>query len=92
MKKILIATLLPSLFGIGTAFAQSQASETAVQPAPQVRYQQTTRYDFDNDEVEGTFAHPDGIGVDSVRKSRQTSLVKPRQSFTPEMVKSVEEL
>jgi hypothetical protein len=89
MKKILVTGLLLSILDIGSALAQTRATPPG---PPQVRYQQTTRYDFDNDTVEGTYARPDGETVDGMRKLRQSSLVRPRTNFTPEMVKSVESL
>src|SRR3990167_8635677 len=97
MTKILFAALFLSVVNFGAALAQTQTGVQSVaaerkNPQVQVRYQQQTNYDFYNDEVEGTRLGPDGVIVDSTRKTRMSSLVKPRLTFIPEMLKSVEDL
>lgn len=94
MKKILAASLVLSFLNVGAALAQTTpAAETAAAAkSPQVLYKQTTHYEFDNDQVEGRTLQPDGEWVDGIKRGRHTSLVKARQHFTPEMLKSVEAL
>jgi len=71
--------------GVG-AMAQNRA------PAPDVKYKQKTVYDFEDDIVEGALVRPDGTYVDTRRKTKVSSLIKVRENFIPEMVKSVEDL
>lgn len=94
MKKLALACLLFSTAGIdlGAALAQTQAPQADGKNAAQVRYQKTTRFDFDNDEVEASPMRPNGETVDGIRKLRQSSLVQARTNFKPEMLKSVEGL
>jgi hypothetical protein len=89
MKKTLVATLVFSFLNLGFALAQPRPSQTS--PA-QSNYQKTTKFDFENDVVEGSVQRPDGDAVDGTKKMRQTSLLKIRQHFHPEMLKSVESL
>jgi len=90
MKKILAATLVLSFLNVGAALAQT--TPPVEKNGPQVRYKAVTNYEFDNEKVEGTTLQPDGEMVGGIKKGRPTSLVKARQHFTPEMLKSVEAL
>jgi hypothetical protein len=46
------------------------------------------RFEFDNDEVTGTFVGPEEVSVDGRGKAKHKSLVQPRLSFVPELIKS----
>jgi hypothetical protein len=88
-----------SALGLSSVLAQ-----TAPAPAPapaagapaggagDVAYKQKTVYDFDDDTVEGDLVRPDGEMVDSRKTAKHSSLIKIRESFIPEMLKSVEGL
>lgn len=73
------------LFGsVGAVFAQEQ--NTGVQ------YKKETRYDFDDDLVEGELQRPDGMIVGGDTKSKHSLLIKVRLDFVPELVKSAENI
>lgn len=55
-----------------------------------VQYKSKTVYDFDDDTVEGDLVRPDGEMVDTRRGAKHSSLIKIRENFIPEMLKSVE--
>jgi hypothetical protein len=55
-----------------------------------VQYKAKTVYDFDDDTVEGDLVRPDGEMVDTRRGAKHSSLIKIRENFIPEMLKSVE--
>jgi hypothetical protein len=57
-----------------------------------VNYKQKTVYDFDDDVVEGDLVRPDGEFVDSRRAAKHSSLIKIRENFIPEMLKSAEDI
>ena len=57
-----------------------------------VSYKQKTVYDFDDDVVEGDLVRPDGEFVDSRRAAKHSSLIKIRENFIPEMLKSAEDI
>lgn len=57
-----------------------------------VVYERTTTYDFEDDYVEGQLLRPDGDMVTGQRRGKESSLIRIRQDFVPEMVQSVEEL
>ena len=61
-------------------------------PAGDVTYKQKTVYDFDDDVVEGDLVRPDGEFVDSRRAAKHSSLIKIRENFIPEMLKSAEDI
>lgn len=53
---------------------------------------QTTEYNFDDDIVEGDLVRPDGELALARKKGRQSSLIRVRTNFVPELLKSVEDL
>lgn len=57
-----------------------------------VMYKDKTVYDFDADEVVGTMVSPDSVMVDGRLGPRFGSMLKPRASFQPELLKSVDSL
>lgn len=70
-------------------------------PAPEVGqtggrsgavYEEETTYDFSDDYVEGQLVRPDGELVTGQRHGKQSSLIRIRADFIPEMVQSVEDL
>jgi hypothetical protein len=52
----------------------------------------TTEYNFDDDVVEGDLVRPDGEMALARRRGRVSSLIRVREHFIPEMLKSVEDL
>lgn len=85
-RGLLVGTLLSS----ATAFAQDDVVTDAENPG--VVYKKETVYDFEEDVVEGSFVRPEGEYLDSRRAARHSSLIKIRESFVPEMLKSAEDL
>jgi hypothetical protein len=57
-----------------------------------VTYKSKTVYDFDDDVVEGDLVRPDGEFVDTRKGAKHSSLIKIRQDFIPEMIKSAEDI
>ncbi len=51
-----------------------------------------TTYDFDDDLVSGDLVRPDGELLNVRRRGRRASLIRIREHFVPEMLKSVEDL
>ncbi len=54
--------------------------------------QGATTYDFDDDLVTGDLVRPDGEMLQVRRRGQRTSLIRIREHFIPEMLKSVEDL
>lgn len=79
MKKLVIAVgLVGSMFLVtGVAEAQEAAETT---------------YDFEDDLVTGDLVRPDGEMLNVRRRGRRASLIRVREHFIPEMLKSVENL
>jgi hypothetical protein len=88
MKRLLAALIALSVLGGGAAFAQ----DTGGAPAPRVEYKKKTSYDFEDDVVEGELVKPEGDFVGVRTKSKHSSLIKIRQDFVQEMVKSVNDI
>ncbi len=59
---------------------------------PNVLYRKKTEYDFEDDVVEGSFVRPEGEYIESRRRGRYSSLIKIRENFVPEMLKSAEDI
>ncbi len=81
----------------GQALAQGKAKATAAAAAApaggeNVQYKAKTVFDFEDDMVEGDLQRPDGELVDSVRKTKHSSLIEIRKDFIPEMLKSLEDI
>jgi hypothetical protein len=55
-------------------------------------YAEKTEYSFDDDVVTGDLVRPDGELTVVRKKGRERSLIRIRQDFIPEMLKSVENL
>jgi hypothetical protein len=79
-----------TLLGAGAALAQEDVVTDGENPG--VVYKKETTYDFEDDVVEGSFIRPEGEYLDSRRAARHSSLIKIRESFVPEMLKSAEDL
>lgn len=52
----------------------------------------TTTYDFEDDLVTGDLVRPDGELLNVRRRGARSSLIRIREHFVPEMLKSVENL
>jgi hypothetical protein len=89
-RKALGFVLGLALLAPGAAFAQKAAAKPAA--GGDVTYKQKTVYDFDDDVVEGDLVRPDGEFVDSRRAAKHSSLIKIRENFIPEMLKSAEDI
>ena len=85
-RGLLVGTLLSA----ASASAQDDVVTDAENPG--VVYKKETVYDFEEDVVEGSFVRPEGEYLDSRRAARHSSLIKIRESFVPEMLKSAEDL
>jgi len=72
----------------GVAFAQAKPPAAG----GDVTYKSKTVYDFDDDVVEGDLVRPDGEFVDSRKAAKHSSLIKIRENFIPEMLKSAEDI
>ena len=84
-----VSVLAPSL-----AFAQQKGGKgKAAAPAKGGgEYAKTTKYDFEVYVVTGDLIRPDGEFIDSRRGAKHSSLIKIRQHFIPEMLKSAEDI
>lgn len=64
----------------------------AIAPAAMAQEGETTTYDFEDDLVQGDLVRPDGELLNVRRRGRRASLIRVREHFIPEMLKSVENL
>ena len=91
MTKLVLALILAAPTA---AFAQAKGKPAADKGGGDagVVYKQKTVYDFDDDVVEGDLVRPDGEFIDTRRGGKISSLIKIRQHFIPEMLKSAEDI
>ena len=75
----------------GIALAQPGGADADAND-PGVVYKQNTEYDFEDDLVEGSFVRPEGDYLDARRRGRYNSLIRIRENFVPEMLKSAEDI
>jgi hypothetical protein len=94
MFRRLIAVLVVGSFMLAAsaALAQEAAPGGALGDSADVKYKKKTVYDFDDDLVEGELQRPDGEFIDTRRKAKHSTLIKIRQDFIPEMLKSAEDI
>ena len=78
--KSFVAVVLGSLLFLVAGSAMAQG------------YAEKTEYTFDDDVVQGDLVRPDGEVAVVRKKGRERSLIRVRQHFIPEMLKSVENL
>ena len=84
MKKVIVILgILVALTMAGAVFAQEGGN---------TQYAEKTEYTFDDDVVTGDLVRPDGELTVVRKKGKQRSLIKVRQHFIPEMLKSVEDI
>ncbi len=90
MSRKLFGLLAASVFiaaTSGTVLAQDKGGGGG-----DVQYKSKTVYDFDDDVVEGDLVRPDGEFVDTRKGAKHSSLIKIRENFIPEMIKSAEDI
>jgi len=87
MRNILILGIVSALLAL---LAMGSAPAFA-QDAPAAGGGPTT-YDFEDDLVTGDLVRPDGELLNVRRRGARTSLIRVREHFIPEMLKSVENL
>lgn len=86
---IITAVSAASLLVSVSAFAQDAAPAGG---AGGVVYERETVYDFENEYIDGAVMRPDGLDVWGRNSNKQSTLIRIRTDFVPEMVRSVEEL
>jgi hypothetical protein len=84
--------LAPSLALAQAKGKAAPAAAPAAAGGDNVTYKAKTTYDFDDDIVEGDLVRPDGEFVDSRKMAKHSSLIKIRENFIPEMLKSAEDI
>lgn len=83
---------------VGGLWSQANAQEApgddvVVDPNnPGVVYKKKTEYDFEDDVVEGSFVRPEGEYLNARGGTRHSSLIRIRENFVPEMLKSAEDI
>ena len=89
MKRLIaILVALFVAFGAATVLAQKKGGGGG----GDIIYKKQTKYDFDDDDVEGDLVRPDDMFVESRDKARYGSLITIRENFIPEMLKSAEDI
>ena len=89
MTKLLAIIAVAGLLTASTALAQ----EAGAAPAPAGGGGgDATTYDFEDDLVQGDLVRPDGENLMVRRKGARESLIRVREHFISELLKSVENL
>lgn len=77
----------------GLAFGQDTfAMPTEGESGGNVEYRKVTEYDFEADVVEGSFVRPEGEFFSGNGNQAYGSLIRIREDFVPEMLKSAEDI
>jgi hypothetical protein len=91
IKLAVLAFALASLAG-STAFAQNRAGGAAAAGAGASGATRTQEFNFTDELVQGQLVRPDGESTRVRRRAAGISLIRIREHFVPEMLKSVENL
>ena len=90
---ILLAAFVGLLLAPGAVMGQETDESVLVDADnPGVVYKKNTEYDFEDDVVEGAFVRPEGEYFGSKKRNRYRSLIRIRENFVPEMLKSAEDI
>jgi hypothetical protein len=94
MKKIFIAVAVVGLSALMGTLMNSvlMSSVASAQDRGGGGNEAATTYDFEDDLVTGDLVRPDGELLNVRRRGRRASLIRVREHFIPEMLKSVENL
>ncbi len=94
LRSLLVVVLILSVSWLPTALAQTPGVDDLIEDPsnPGVVYRKNTEYDFEDDVVEGSFVRPEGEYLDARRRARYSSLIRIRENFVPEMLKSAEDI
>ena len=90
MTKTLAIIVMAGLLMASTAMAQEAGAAPA--PAGGGGGGDATTYDFEDDLVQGDLVRPDGENLMVRRKGARESLIRVREHFISELLKSVENL
>ena len=80
MKKVIDIAIMAALFGSLSA------------PAFVLAQDDVTEISFEDDLISGDLVRPDGENIQVTKRAGRASLIRIRQNFVPEMLKSVEDL
>lgn len=89
MKNLLIVI---GMLGLTTVGLNAVAVVPSASAQDQGGAEAATTYDFEDDLVTGDLVRPDGELLNVRRRGRRASLIRVREHFIPEMLKSVENL
>lgn len=96
MKRALGFTIVMMMLLPAAAFAQDALPTAGAAMGGggggDVVYKEKTVYDFEGDDVEGALVKPDEANISGEHHGKTSSLIKIRQDFIPEMLKSVEDI
>lgn len=94
MKRALALAILSMLTVEGSGLAQKKPKAAAAAPKAGGAggYEKVKTYDFSGDTIDGDLVKPDGEFVDTRKFAEHASLIKIRDNFIKEIVKSAEDL
>jgi hypothetical protein len=91
-RRIFLGLLLGGGILLGQPGAVARAEPPAQSAGQPAGGDDFTSYSFDDDSVFGTTARPDGEVLPVRRRGQRESLIRTRESFVRELLKSVEAL
>lgn len=80
------------LLGLAVAFGASVLAPAAADAQKKEKAPKTKSFDFSADEIDGELVKPNGDFVDPRKFATHTNLIKIRQDFIKEILKSAEDL
>ena len=90
LKTIIASALAIAILAPGVAFAQAKGKAGA-KPAAAAPGGKVKSYDFSGDTIDGELVKPEGEFMNTRNFATHTSLIRVRQDFIKEIVKSAED-
>ncbi|HEV8320585.1 MAG TPA: adventurous gliding motility protein CglF [Myxococcota bacterium] len=90
MRRIIALALMTVILSFGELALAADDEGTVEKDG--VIYKKKTSYDFEDDVVEGELVRPEGEYIDTKRKSKHSSLIRIREHFIPEMLRTVNDI
>ncbi|MBW1809555.1 MAG: hypothetical protein JRJ87_15280 [Deltaproteobacteria bacterium] len=91
MKKLLLGALIATGLILGTS-SMVMAQEEATEGETTTMYKKTTIIDFSDVTITGELTKPEGSYLMNKKKANFNLLIRVRDNFLPEMIKTVDNL
>jgi hypothetical protein len=91
-RQLLCAAFAFSTVAVGAAATPAAAQDSVIQEKDQVVYKKHSIIDFSEVTIQGELTKPEGSYILNRKKAKFDILIRVRENFLPEMLRSVDHL